>query len=520
MRRAFAVLLGACSCHLGLTGIGAAQDPGGSPWVAIDDAVCAGLKLQDFSSAVGAPVSIHLSERVPETANLPAYCRVTATVAPRNSVEIRLPVAGWEGRLLMAGCGGLCGSVQMARTDDALARRYAVAHTDMGHAEEDMSFASDPQLLEDFAHRSTHVATQLLKAVAKAYYNRAHDHAYFRGCSTGGRQGLTAALLYPDDYDGIIAGAPASGPAVPNIVWALKANTRPDGSSILGLPAIETLHRAVLGACDMDDGVKDGIVGDPERCAFDPASVACGKAPAGQCLSPEQVDAARAIYGGVVGKDGRKFASGGFLPGGELGWLRGLVRTDQPAGFEGIARNYLRRFTAADGPKTLAELDFATHDIRLTPVDELPSTGADGKRLAAFDKADGKLLLYHSWADDSLTTATAVDVYTAHESVFGRAALDSFFRLFVIPGMFHCRGGEGPEAVDFLSAMEAWVEQGQAPDKLIAFKPKMPLPFPDEHRFPLPEDEIVFSRPVFAYPATARYAGQGNANAAASWVKK
>ncbi|MDX2142467.1 MAG: tannase/feruloyl esterase family alpha/beta hydrolase [Rhodospirillaceae bacterium] len=497
-----------------------AQDPGGSPWVAIDDAVCAGLKIQDFAADVGAPVMVHLSERVPESTNLPAYCRVTATIAPKNSVEIRMPISGWQGRLLMAGCGGLCGSIQMARTDDALARRYAVAHTDMGHAEEDMSFADDPALLRDFAHRATHVATKLLKATARVYYSRAHDYAYFRGCSTGGRQGLTAALMYPEDYDGIIAGAPASGPAVPNIVWALKANTRADGSSILDAPAIATLHRAVLGACDMDDGVKDGIVGDPENCTFDPASIVCGNAAKGRCLTPEQAAAAKAIYGGVVSVGGKKFASRGFLPGGELGWLRGLVRTDKPAGFEGIARNYLRRFTEPNGPKTLAELDFAKHVVHLTPVDALPDFGSEGKRLAMFESSGGKLLLYHSWADDSLTTATAVDVYAAHEKAFGRDNLDPFFRLFVIPGMFHCRGGEGPDAVDFLSAMESWVEKGKAPDRLIAYKPHERPPMNSEYRFPLPRDQIVFSRPVFAYPATAKYTGSGDVNDASNWVKK
>jgi feruloyl esterase len=183
---------------------------------------CGSLRQADFSGAVGAPVSVHAASDVAATADLPAHCRFTVTIAPKNTVEIRLP-RDWTGRLLMAGCGGLCGAIEMARTDDALARGYAVAHTDMGHAGQDLTtFASEPQLLEDFVHRSTHVATVLLKAAARQYYGRAHTKSYFRGCSTGGRQGLTAALLHPGDYDGIAAMAPASGPAVPNIAWALK----------------------------------------------------------------------------------------------------------------------------------------------------------------------------------------------------------------------------------------------------------------------------------------------------------
>jgi feruloyl esterase len=487
----------------------------GNPWESIDEAVCTGLKLADFSKDVGAAVSVKTAERVAQSAALPGYCRVVANIAPTNTVEIRMPVAGWNRRLLMAGCGGLCGTVQMERTDDALARNYAVAHTDMGHTESDMAFADDPQKMEDFVHRSTHVATLLLKAAAKAYYNRPHDYAYFRGCSTGGRQGLTAALMYPDDYDGIIAGAPASGPAVPNIAWALKANTRVDGSSILDPAAITTLHQGALAACDMNDGVKDNIIGDPPSCSFDPAALTCSKS-ARNCLTPEQVDAARKIYAGI----GAPHASQGYSKGGELGWLRTLVATDQPAGMAGVARNYLRRFAdLAAPPKTLMELDFAKHPVRLAPVDALPSLGPDNKRLSGLEKSGGKLLLYHSWSDDSLTPATAIDFYEANKTALGKDALDPFFRLFVIPGMFHCRAGDGPDAVDFLSFMESWVEKKTAPDVLTAFKPKQRTSINVEYRFPLPADQVLFSRPVFAYPTAAKYSGQGDQNDAANWTK-
>lgn len=515
-------LVFALSIGAGFVSPVAAIEGMGNPWETIDDAVCSGLKMQDFSSDVGAKVTVSYAQRMPTSGPLPAYCRVVANIAPKNTVEIRLPLSGWTGRVLMAGCGGLCGAIQMERTDDALARNYAVAHTDMGHSEADMAFANDPQALEDYVHRSTHVATLLLKSVAKTYYSRPHKHAYFRGCSTGGRQGVTAALLYPDDFDGIIAGAPAAGAAVPNITWALKANTRADGSSILDERAITTLHDGVLGACDLDDGVKDGIVGHPPACAFDPAELICGPAKATACLTPEQVEAAQKIYTGIVNPDGSKYASQGFAKGGERGWVRGLVRTDKPAGFEGIARNYLRRFSDLPAPpRTIAELDFTKHEVRLAPVDALPSYGNDGQRLSGFQNSGGKLLLYHSWSDDSLTPATAIDVYTAHVNAFGGAEkLDAFFKLFVIPGVFHCRGGVGPDAVDFLSAIENWVEKGEVPEKLIAYKPKVNVPLPGEYLMPLAADQTVFSRPVYAYPARAIYPGQGDAKNASSWVKK
>jgi feruloyl esterase len=496
-----------------LSGAAIAMEGSGNPWQTIDDAMCAGLKLSDFSGDVGAKVAITQSSRFAETSTLPGYCRVLATIAPKNNVEIRLPVSGWSGRLLMAGCGGLCGSIQMERTDDALARRYAVAHTDMGHGETDVAFADDPAALEDFVHRSTHVATKLLKAVAKAYYDRPHDFAYFRGCSTGGRQGLTAALMYPNDYDGIIAGAPAAGPAIPNIAWALKANTRADGSSILDTAGIQTLHAGVLAACDLDDGVRDHIISDPPSCRFKPEALACASDVSSPCLTEEQITAASNIYAGPPN------ASMGYPVGGELGWLRTLVKTDKPAGMEGVSRNYLRRFTdMPNPPKTLAELDFAVHVPRLAPVDALPALGPDGRKLSDLLKSGGKLLLYHSWADDSLTPATAIDFYRAHEKSFGGTkSLDDFFRLFVLPGMFHCRGGEGADSVDFLSAMEAWVEKGAAPEKLIAYKTSTKRPITQEPRFPLPASDVLFSRPIFPFPAASRYSGRSDTNDAANW---
>ncbi len=485
-------------------------------------ASCARLASLRFEAPVGAAVSVRSAARVGEAGDLPAYCRVVASIAPRNTVEIRLPVSGWEGRVLMAGCGGLCGAIQMERTDDALARGYAVAHTDMGHAEADVGFADDPRALEDFAHRSTHVATRLLKAVARAYYGRPHAHAYFRGCSTGGRQGLTAALMYPQDYDGIVAGAPASGPAVPNIAWALQANTRRDGSSVLDVPAIRLLHAAVLGACDLDDGVRDAMLADPLACRFEPSTLICGRTSSEGCLTPEQAESARRIYGGVRNPDDTPYASQGYARGSELGWLRTLVRTDRPPGMEGVARNYLRRYAdLPEPPRSLAELDFSRLPVRLAPVDALPSYGTSGRRLEAFQRSGGKLLLYHGWSDDSLTPATSIDVYTDHARAFGgRARLDPFFRLFMVPGVEHCRGGTGADAVDFLDAIARWVERREAPDRLLAQRASRVVSLPAEYRLPLPLDQVSFSRPVFPWPAVAVWSGQGDVRDASTWIRR
>lgn len=476
---------------------------------------CEDLLAQDFAAATGAPTQVLLAQSVSDPAGLPSHCRVVANVDPTNTVEIRLPVSGWTGRLLMAGCGGLCGAIQMERTDDALLRGYAVAHTDMGHGEADLSFAADTRALEDFAHRSTHVATRLLKAVAASYYERPHDYAYFRGCSTGGRQGITAALLYPDDFDGIVAGAPASGPAVANIAWALKANTAADGTSILDAAAIDVLHAGALAACDLDDGVADGIVGDPPSCEFDPQALRCPAGAGEGCLSQAQVEAAQKIYDGIKNPDGTAYASQGYSIGSETGWLRTLVRRDGEPGMAGVARNYLRRFAdEPNPPASLQALDFDRFPVRLTALDALPMAGADGRGFARFAGSGGKLLLYHSWSDDSLTPATAIDVFNAVEDPSG------FLRLFVIPGMFHCGGGPGPDAVDFLSVIERWVEQDDTPVKLTAYKTRNSPPFPREYRFPLPPEQVVYERPVFAYPRTAVFLSAGSESKAGTWVAR
>lgn len=483
--------------------------------VAATDDNCTAIAEQSFADATGAPTQIKLAEGVSDPGLLPPYCRVVANVDPNNTVEIRLPASDWNGRLLMAGCGGLCGAIQMGRTDDALLRGYAVAHTDMGHAEADLGFASDPQALEDFAHRSTHVATRLLKAVAASYYERPHDYAYFRGCSTGGRQGLTAALLYPDDFDGVVAGAPASGPAVPNIAWALKANTAADGTSILDAEAIEVLHEGALMACDLDDGIADGIIGDPPSCRFSPNELRCSGPTQADCLSEAQVEAAEKIYGGLKNPDGSAYASQGYSVGGEPGWLRTLVRGDAEPGMAGVARNYLRRFSDLPNPPTdIQTLDFGRFAVRLTPLDELPMAGSDGRGLAGFAESGGRLLLYHSWSDDSLTPATAIDVFSAV------ADPAEFLRLFMIPGMFHCGGGPGPDAVDFLSVIERWVEQGETPAQLTAYKTRSAPSFPQEYRFPLAPEQVIYERPVFAYPASAIYVEGDDESTPGRWIER
>lgn len=483
---------------------------------------CAALARVDFSASLGAKVTITAAEDVTAANGLPAYCRITAKIAPKIGVEIRLPREGWQGRLLTAGCGGLCGEIQMARTDDALIRAYAVAHTDMGHQDTGptatQTIYGDKQIQEDFAHRATHLTTKLLKESAALYYGRAPAHSYFRGCSTGGRQALTAAILHPQDYDGIVSVAPSMGAgAVPNIAWAQQSNTRADGTSILDWPALQSLHQGALAACDLNDGVKDGIIADPKACAFDPRAIVCNTSADSNCLSAEQAEAARKIYDGVVDSTGRAVTMG-LAKGGELGWRRTLVAENgKPPGASQFTGSYTRRL-GPDAPP-LAQFDFRKQPVALTVLDAVPDAPNGGAaRFAAYAAAGGKLLMLHGWSDESLSPSTSLDVFLAEAKARGgiEKIADSA-RLFLVPGLQHCVGGPGPGAIDTLSALEAWVEKAQAPARLTAYREVTTRNFQTEPRFPLKPEEILFSRPLYPYPASYRYTGKGDANDASNY---
>jgi feruloyl esterase len=421
--------------------------------------------------------------------------------------------------LLVAGCGGLCGSVEMGRTADALARGSAVATTDMGHPGATIAWTTDPARVKDWSYRSTHVTTLLAKSVVKAFYHRAQSHAYFRGCSTGGRQALTEALIYPADFDGIIAGAPAGGLAISSTIWQARANLTADGTqNILDAGALVTLHRGVLAACDAADGLSDGIISNPAGCAFDPARLQCRPGQSQGCWSAAQVEAARKIYDGIRTSNGRTITPVGSARGSELDLIPIFVRSNgQPSAGELTAENAMR---AAGAPSAkLADFNFDTDPLKASDVSNMPLLGPDGGNLAAFRDRGAKLVLYSGWADPLISPAVATGFYQKQVAELGgAAAIDSFLRLFMIPGMSHCGGGDGPEAVDWLSAVEGWVEKGVAPASVVAIKPVKRLSSPNEYRFPIPSDNVAFARPVFPYPAYTRYSGSGDPKAAASFV--
>jgi feruloyl esterase len=474
------------------------------------------LAALDFADGVGAGVMIS-GEMVPAADRLPARCRVTGTIAPEVGVEIWLPADGWNGKLLVTGCYGLCGSLRADQMEDAAARGYATATTDGGHSNEkypDSRWALDnPVLEEDFGHRAVHVTTRLAKALVRAFYGNREERAYFRGCSTGGRQALVSAQRYPDDFDGIIAGAPFNQQLdVPYMIWADRANTGADGQPILGRAQFDLLHEAVLARCDGADGLIDGVVGDPLGCDFQPGSLACETGKTRRCLSPAQVEAAAKIYAGPMTSAGGRIAPFGAAVGSEFTWEQQLVGRDgKPSFFHGIGQNWMRYHAFEPDPPAGAGplvFDFDRDPQRLAAGAARVGFQPD---LEAFDEHDGKLIVYHGWADESLQPAHTLAYWAeAARRNGGPAELARFARLFLLPGVTHCGGGPGAGDVDYLTVLEGWVEKNETPDVIVAARTKDSAPVTERQpRFPL-TGAVMMQRPVFPYPGVARYRGAGD----------
>ncbi len=503
---------------LGAQGAGAAGQP-----TTPDE--CAVLAALEFSEGIGARVSL-AAAGAPAVGDIPARCRVTGSIAPEVGVEVWLPVEDWNGRLLVAGCYGLCGSIRADQMEDAAARGYATATTDGGHSDTkypDGRWAYNNAALEDdFGYRAVHVTALLAKALIEAFYGNRQEQAYFRGCSTGGRQALVAAQRYPDDFDGIIAGAPFHQTlSVPHMIWADRANTGADGRPILTKPQLDLLRKAALAACDAADGQADGIIGDPLSCAFSPESLTCAEGAESACLTPGQVAAAVKIYHGPTNSAGRRLAPFGATVGSESTWEQQLIGRDgKRPYFNVIGQNWLR-YNAFE-PDPPPEAGALVFDFDKDPARLAPAAARAGfePALERFSARDGKLIIYHGWADESLQPAHTLDYWQkAVRDNGGAEGLARFARLFMLPGVQHCGGGPGAGDVDYLAALERWVENNQAPDVLVAWRVKDSAPITvRQPRFPR-AGELELKRPLFPYPDVARYSGRGDPLDPASYTR-
>jgi feruloyl esterase len=437
------------------------------------------------------------------------FCRVAATVEPAIKFEVWMPPTDkWNGKFFGVGNGALAGGINYPAMVAPLMRGYAVASTDGGH-ESPAPVVGDwmngrPDLWDDFGYRAIHEMTKKSKLIVEAYYGKAPAHSYFQGCSGGGQQALAEAQRYPADYDGIIAGAPANFPTRmwPGEVWPAFVTHRSKAYEI-PLEKLPLIHEAAVKACDALDGEQDGLIEDPRQCKFDPAVLQCKGADAKDCLTAQQVDSVKKIYDGLRDPTTGELFWPGYEPGSELDWPGHI---GEPFVIPLSYFKYMvfnnpdwdwKTFDFTD-PKDFAILYDA--DARYGPI--LNATDPD---LTAFRLLGGKLILWHGWADQNIAPRNTINYYNSVvEDVGSEAEAQKFVRLFMIPGVGHCRGGEGPDTFDMVSALEQWVEKGVAPDMVIATKIK--------------DGKPAFSRPLCPYPQTIEYKGSGSMNDAANFV--
>ena len=436
---------------------------------------------------------------------LPAFCRVTATLTPSSDsdikIEVWMPTTDWNGKLQAVGNGAFTGSIAYRRLATALGRGYAAGSTDTGHVGNTASFGlGHPEKVIDFGWRSVHEMTVASKQIIAAYYDDGPRFSYWNGCSAGGRQAMKEAQRFPQDFDGIIAGAPGldwTGRAAGalRVAKPLEANE----AARLSSDKARLVHAAVLEACDAADGVTDGVVGDPERCTFDPTVLQCTGAEDASCLTPVQVSTARMLYSSPVNpKTGRPIP--GLLPGSELGWTDlGWTRSARATGLEHF------RFLVFEDPEwTVDRFNFETDIVRAEEMDNDTLNALD-RNLKPFIDRGGKLIQYHGWSDPQISPANSTQYYQrVVDALGGASAVHDAYRLFMAPGMAHCGGGKGPNTFDMVTALEEWVEQGKAPDRIVASRRT--------------DGTVDRTRPLCPYPQVAAYTGTGSTDDAENFV--
>jgi feruloyl esterase len=444
---------------------------------------------------------------------LPAFCEARVVISPVPGSHItavyRMP-ASWNGRVLGIGGGGFAGNLTLDAAADGLKRGYAVIQNDLGHPSAgalDPSFAILPDGtpntdgIIDFGHRATHLATLVGKQVIATFYGRRADRAYWQGCSTGGRQGLAEVQRYPDDYDGVIAGAPVYTPLVySNAILRVQAFHAKPESNLLPVQ-VPLIQKAVLAACDAKDGVTDGILTDPRACTWDPGALACkpGVNASAECLSTAQVETVRRVYAGVKTIDGQ-YAAMPLMRGGESDWVTRMIGTPaQPLGLNSVLGAPFMAFIVKHDPTYDIMTFDPNRDMAALRSGAALQVHQENPDISAFVARGGKLLLWHGFNDPGPSPLSTIEYFEAVKKSV--PASSESIRLFLAPGVLHCGGGSGPDRLDTLTALEQWVEQGKAPASMVATKARSTL-----------------SRPLCAYPQVAKYRGSGDPNDAASFT--
>lgn len=450
---------------------------------------------------VGAPAA--KGKAGPSFTDLAAFCDVKVVSKPSAdsliNIEFWLPEAGWNGNFLANGNGGWTGSITPATLADGLRKGYASAMTDTGHEGGSAAFAlGHPEKVIDFGYRAVHEMAVIGKALAQAKYESPVRKSYWDGCSAGGRQGLKAAQMYPADFDGIVAGSPAvqfTGRAA-QAIW-IGQQTHKDADSALPAAKFAVVHEAVIAACDALDKVKDGVLENPRVCKFDPKSLLCAGADAPTCLTAAQVETVNKIYSDVKNPRTGEVYFAGHEPGSENGW-----NTMAGANPFGVAIDMFKYVVKQDANYDYKQLNF---DADMTAALKIGSViDAMDPNLKPFYDRGGKIIQYHGWNDPQISPRSSVTYYDLVTKANGGVAkVQQNHRLYMVPGMNHCGGGDGTATFDMFSALTQWVEKGTVPASIPAAK--------------VANGATVRTRPLCSYPATAQYKGTGSTDDAANF---
>ncbi len=490
---------------------------------------CAAITgLTDLAANPQYPTAIASSTDVPASGGNPEYCDVTGMIAPQTHFDLQLPVSTWQGRYLQNGCGGYCGTVNkqtFPSCDAQLGGDFAMATDDEGHVTAaglgggGLWAFNDQKLRNEYGYESEQALYEVSREIIRDYYGQLPNRSYYNGCSDGGREAMEMAERYPDDFDGIIAGAPEiiAGPLnAENQTWDVRVNTDSGGNAILTDNKLPALHAAVIKACGHDDGTSDGIITDPQNCHFDPASIQCisSQSPSDpSCLTPAQVTVVREFYQGPADPRGRLLYPGGMPYGSEMGWSvfelppsqnGGSVPTTQSLDYFGLSQPYLRYQLLSPGRLGPDPFQWKFDDAGFRSMFPAADTwDAMDTNLTAFYRHGGKLIMWQGAADNGIPPSGTVDYYDIMSRRMG-AATARFSRLYLFPSVYHCGGGYANATTpDLIYPMVQWVEQGTAPSRLtIGYAPTNTTPF---------------TRPVYPYPFIPKYNGTGDQNSASSF---
>jgi feruloyl esterase len=503
----------------------------------------AGTTFQAVSEPPGPFPVPDPSPFVPDLGELPGFCRVTAVIRPvpgsEIGVEIWLPTA-WNRRMLQVGNGGFAGAINYAGLATAIKHGFVGVSTDDGHrtpasvTPTAVWSIGHPERIVDFGHRAVHLSSAAGKAVIERYFGHRPEHAYFSGCSDGGREALMSAQRNPDDFDGWVVGAPANN-------WTLlMAGLVYVSRQVDSLPkpaftaaVLQTISRGALAECDALDGIKDGIIGRPRECHFDPRSLVCRDSHSSSCLSVAQANVVMNIYRGPPesGDDSPPGyadtigAESWFWP----QWLTGPL----------LSPAFKEPNGAAFGRAYFQEMVYQQEGLDISAISALKliadSRAGPGRDVDAVDPhlgpvraAGKKIIQYHGQADAAIPADYSRRYYAAVQKQLGGPVTD-FYRLFLMPGVGHCSGGPGADlsnadntavpfdsAHDVVAALMAWVENGKAPERLIARHVQTNsatgvLNAPST-------GTVQLTRPLCVYPKQASWTGSGSSDDAANFV--